>query len=385
MKKATQELYSLINYGEMRRKIGPITEKLCLKLNELVYRGSVQIRLKGKTIRIKTPMCRILRKLNQLDENEEEVRLPNRISIELRPKTNTAWGRVQSVAQNPRVRTKLPLQRRLASLLTFLENRWKQNHVRHVSLQLSGPGLPSTMKMRGTSLVCRARLETLEVLSWTLEKRYLPEHLSQREKLAAEISAADPGHAGDPDVKETLLRVAPRPDASISLSAVNMSEYLTSLNLCLNTYQERFGFQPLDDPSFGRDRSKHLACRKALAKKAKTEPGTAPGKPKEAKAEPGAAPVKPKEAPVPVDTEQPSAVCPTTPLHVLLEFDNNACDSDPRTSEAMDASTISANDMAVNNILSLKLCLGNLTHSRCWLCYQYQVGLCEALKTSTLL
>nr|CAD7601086.1 unnamed protein product [Timema genevievae] len=167
--KHSKELYSLINYGEMRRKIGPITEKLCLKLNELVYRGSVQIRLKGKTIRIKTPMCRILRKLNQLDGteltyftrayrphqmdflNEEEVRLPNRISIELRPKTNTAWGRVQSVAQNPRVRTKLPLQRRLASLLTFLENRWKQNHVRHVSLQLSGPGFPSTMKMRGTS------------------------------------------------------------------------------------------------------------------------------------------------------------------------------------------------------------------------------------------
>nr|CAD7434740.1 unnamed protein product [Timema monikensis] len=328
MKKATQELYSLINYGEMRRKIGPITEKLCLKLNELVYRGSVQIRLKGKTIRIKTPMCRILRKLNQLDgphnivpmkhlplmssrptENEEEVRLPNRISIELRPKTNTAWGRVQSVAQNPRVRTKLPLQRRLASLLTFLENRWKQNHVRH------------------------------------------------REKLAADISAADPGHAGDPGVKETLLRVAPRPDASISLSAVNMSEYLTSLNLCLNTYQERFGFQPLDDPSFGRDRSKHLACRKALAKKAKTEPGAAPVKPKEAKTEPGAAPAKPKEAPISVDTEQPSAVGPTTPLQVLLEFDNNACDSDPRTLEAMDASTISANDMAVNNILSLKLCL----------------------------
>nr|CAD7580093.1 unnamed protein product [Timema californicum] len=342
MKKATQELYSLINYGEMRRKIGPITEKLCLKLNELVYRGSVQIRLKGKTIRIKTPMCRILRKLNQLDgphnivpvkhlplmssrpaENEEEVRLPNRISIELRPKTNTAWGRVQSVAQNPRVRTKLPLQRRLASLLTFLENRWKQNHVRHRHLRFC-LGL--------------------------LERRYLPEHLSQREKLAADISAADPGHTRDPDVKETLLRVAPRPDASISLSAVNMSEYLTSLNLCLNTYQERFGFQPLDDPSFGRDRSKHLACRKALAKKAKTEPA--------------AAPAKPKEAPIPVDTEQPSGVDPTTPLQVLLEFDNNACDSDPRTSEAMDASTISANDMAVNNILSLKLCLGNRTRSR---------------------
>nr|CAD7200552.1 unnamed protein product [Timema douglasi] len=358
MKKATQELYSLINYGEMRRKIGPITEKLCSQTERAGVSWicpdpsqgqnypdqdsdvAPQHCLHHETFAANVPA--------RPTENEEEVRLPNRISIELRPKTNTAWGRVQSVAQNPRVRTKLPLQRRLASLLTFLENRWKQNHVRH-------SGDPKSAGL--VSLECRALLETLEVLSWTLERRYLPELLSQREKLAADISAADPGHARDPDVKETLLRVAPRPDASISLSAVNMSEYLTSLNLCLNTYQERFGFQPLDDPSFGRDRSKHLACRKALAKKAKTEPGAAPVKPKEAKTEPGTAPAKPKESPLSVDTEQPSGVSPTTPLQVLLEFDNNACDSDPRTSEAMDASTISANDMAVNNILSLKLCL----------------------------
>lgn len=38
-----------------------------MKLNELIYRGTVQIRVKGKTIRIKTPMCRALRKLNELD------------------------------------------------------------------------------------------------------------------------------------------------------------------------------------------------------------------------------------------------------------------------------------------------------------------------------
>lgn len=44
-----------------------IHEKVHLRLNELVYWGSTQVRLRGKTMRIKTPICRALRKLNQLE------------------------------------------------------------------------------------------------------------------------------------------------------------------------------------------------------------------------------------------------------------------------------------------------------------------------------
>lgn len=67
LKNAAKELYGLVNYGEIRRKIGFCTEKImCMKLNELVYKGTIQIRIKGKTLRIKTPLCRALRKLNRL-------------------------------------------------------------------------------------------------------------------------------------------------------------------------------------------------------------------------------------------------------------------------------------------------------------------------------
>jgi len=56
-----------VNYGEIRKKVGFCTEKImCMKLNELVYKGTIQIRVKGKTLRIKTPICRALRKLNRL-------------------------------------------------------------------------------------------------------------------------------------------------------------------------------------------------------------------------------------------------------------------------------------------------------------------------------
>lgn len=65
--KKVQELYALINYGEMRKKISVDSQKFYMKLRELVYRGSVTCRVKGKNCRIKTPSCTALRKINQVE------------------------------------------------------------------------------------------------------------------------------------------------------------------------------------------------------------------------------------------------------------------------------------------------------------------------------
>lgn len=65
--KKVQELYALINYGEMRKKIPVDNQKFYMKLRELVYRGSVTWRVKGKNCRIKTPSCPALRKINQVE------------------------------------------------------------------------------------------------------------------------------------------------------------------------------------------------------------------------------------------------------------------------------------------------------------------------------
>lgn len=83
--KTAQELYTVINYGEMKRKLVIMTDKSFIKLRELVYRGSTVIRMKGRNIRIKTPPCRALRKLNQLEGIDEEVLLPHRIDLVIRP------------------------------------------------------------------------------------------------------------------------------------------------------------------------------------------------------------------------------------------------------------------------------------------------------------
>lgn len=187
VKKTSQELYGLINYGELRRKLPRIHEKVHLRLNELVYWGSTQVRLRGKTMRIKTPICRALRKLNQLEDWQEEIKLPSRIMIELRPRNNMAWWQVQAASMNPRVRTLLPIQRRLSSLLIFLQQRWR--------------------------LAKYTTCSTVENLVVN-------------------------------DIKDTcLLRVAPPEGCKIALPMVNLGEYLTSNSVSLNSYEKRLGLK----------------------------------------------------------------------------------------------------------------------------------------------
>lgn len=76
-----QELYALINYGEMRRKLPFMHEKAFMKLKELVYRGSVTIREKGKAVRIRTPSCRALKKLNQLEGEVIPIKIPPNLTL----------------------------------------------------------------------------------------------------------------------------------------------------------------------------------------------------------------------------------------------------------------------------------------------------------------
>ncbi|GAB6020259.1 hypothetical protein CHUAL_002977 [Chamberlinius hualienensis] len=127
IKKQVQELYGLINYGELRKKIGGrLDEKNGQKLKELVHNGVTMVRCKGKNVRIKTPVCRALKKLNDVEDGEN-VKLPNRIVLEVRPRNNAAWSRVQSVSQNPRVRIDVSLQCRLAVIIRYLQERWRSH------------------------------------------------------------------------------------------------------------------------------------------------------------------------------------------------------------------------------------------------------------------
>ncbi|XP_063510913.1 protein cramped-like isoform X3 [Pongo pygmaeus] len=136
LKKSSQELYGLICYGELRKKIGGcMDDKNATKLNELIQVGATTVRYKGRNLRIKAPMCRALKKLCDPDglsdeEDQKPVRLPLKVPIELQPRNNHAWARVQSLAQNPRLRMIVELHRKVSSLIEFLKQKWALHEVR---------------------------------------------------------------------------------------------------------------------------------------------------------------------------------------------------------------------------------------------------------------
>ncbi|XP_066286653.1 protein cramped-like isoform X2 [Branchiostoma lanceolatum] len=132
VKKAVQELYGLINYGELRKKIGRLDEKNGHKLNELIKYGVTTVRVKGKNVRIKTPVCRALKRLNNIDDDEDKrpEKLPPRVQLELLPHSNQTWAVIQGLAQNPRVRLNIPLHRRVSSLLEFLQVKWTPHRLK---------------------------------------------------------------------------------------------------------------------------------------------------------------------------------------------------------------------------------------------------------------
>ena len=208
VKKHAQELYTIINFGEMKRKLVMMTEKSFLKFRDLVYKGSVMIRWKGKNIKIKTPSCRALKRLNQLEGNTvDDIQLPLRIDVSLRPANSKSFGYVQSLAQNPRVRMmSLPLQRRVASLLITMQQKWQTNNTR-------------------------------------LYDKYVNSYVQRygAQKIGEDVVAHSLVDNAQLKKEEPNLCFMPPPEAIIHRPMVQLNELLSTYNLCLNSYEDRIG------------------------------------------------------------------------------------------------------------------------------------------------
>lgn len=139
MKKSTKELFGLINYGEIWKKIGgTIDDKLGAKLDELVQKGSVTFKHKGKNFRLKTPVCRALKRIhNSLDEEQIGPKpLPSKVVINLRPRETKDWCKVQKLAHNPHIKISVSLERKVSSLLMCLSTKWKSQQAKVIEASL---------------------------------------------------------------------------------------------------------------------------------------------------------------------------------------------------------------------------------------------------------
>lgn len=122
-----KQIYSLVCYGELRRKGLLKMNKIGPKLNELLTQGNTVIRIRGKNLRIKIPTCRALKRLHNVDDQRDEskLKLPEKIVLKLHPRTNKAWSHVQMLSQNPRLLINVQPDQHLSAIIDYLSKKWR--------------------------------------------------------------------------------------------------------------------------------------------------------------------------------------------------------------------------------------------------------------------
>lgn len=169
VERVNQELYLLINYGEIWKRHGfKFNTKTKRLLEELVYQGSTTFRFEKKNVRLRTPPCKALKKINEIgiDEKVKVVttrEIPKEVLVEFHPASNRDWLKVQSMSQNPRVRAKLSIQKRISTILEFMESKWnlspnKLNRTVDTWLKIT-PGTEQKSPQKTTTISHRLRLK----------------------------------------------------------------------------------------------------------------------------------------------------------------------------------------------------------------------------------
>ena len=112
---------------------------------------------------MKTPTCKALKRLHNLDDSSlENQHLPKDVVIDLIPASNYAWLRVQCVANNPTLTVKCSPQKRLTSLIAFLEQRWNADARRNYVCSLyTGKSMEESFENQNSNTVT----ESNEILS----------------------------------------------------------------------------------------------------------------------------------------------------------------------------------------------------------------------------
>ncbi|SPP86916.1 protein cramped [Drosophila guanche] len=261
LKKLAQELYTLINYGEMRRKLQFLTEKHFMKLKPLIYQGQITIRCKGKNIRIKTPSCKALRRLNQLDDSLDDIRLPSKVEVLLSPANMETFGRVQALAQNPRGRIIVPLHKKLVSFIKIFEYKWRSANQRlHEEKSSLYPNITATASSSsGTT----------------------------SSTTTAESEQQQPPPQPQPTAPvEPSLCFQPKPGVAIHRPLLNITAHLNSIDICLTAYEERMGVKVRSE-TLGNS----AAVAVAASKRPRTESGSEKRSPEAKKPKTRASPV----------------------------------------------------------------------------------------------
>lgn len=130
LKKSSKELYGLINFGELRKRLGSqLDDKTGVKLRELIFKGHTNVKIKGKSHRLKTPTCSALKRLTEtirLDDFGGGPYVPAKLTLNLSPMSTDDFDHIHRVAlSNPHLSLSCRPGRSLSSVFDHLKQRWK--------------------------------------------------------------------------------------------------------------------------------------------------------------------------------------------------------------------------------------------------------------------
>lgn len=178
--KGVMELYGLINYGEIWKKFPTKWDsRIKSHLKELVLEGSTVIKIgpKSKAIKIKTPICKALKKLNghtadcdtSVGADALIQQVPDEVTVQLIPEDNESFLKVQSIAQNPRMQCRIWSQKKISSLASYLEHyKWDSDrHRRSLCPEVTDCSIDeSQLELRGCVKLSlhRSHQQTLDSL-----------------------------------------------------------------------------------------------------------------------------------------------------------------------------------------------------------------------------
>jgi hypothetical protein len=172
-----RELVAILAYLELKKRLRKDEPKFGSKYIELKNRGSTVIRVKGRNVRVKLPVCKAFKKDADKEDEVQTHSLvslsstssPSQLCVHITPAANRDFIMVQQAAHNPRIKLQVPLAKGLSSVISYLESKWatKQSE-KHLCL-LVPPAMPPSNEMTASKSTeievdCAGQLEKRE---WT--------------------------------------------------------------------------------------------------------------------------------------------------------------------------------------------------------------------------
>lgn len=161
----------------------------------------------------------------------EDIRLPSKVEVLVTPANMEAFGRVQSLAQNPRGRIIVPLHKKLISFIKTFEYKWRSANQRLNEEKSIFCPLPNPATSASASASAPASDPEPSPVPVSVP---VPVPVP----LPAPVAAAAPVASLDPS-----LCFQPRPGVAIHRPLLSITAYLSSINICLTAYEERLGFK----------------------------------------------------------------------------------------------------------------------------------------------